>query len=550
MRPLLPASIRRSIVAALLGVLGTAGPTARAGDLDPAQAKTLATLTNYAKQIETNVQLAADGVGPGGGRPPEAKARLARSRLAQPKGMLVSVREALAKLPAGDAEVAALAARLTASDAAIAALERRLDGGAPGAPTGPTPAAPTARLDYRQRQALSDGEFHVRRVAGAAADLADLVRRVEAVADRDSIDHRLLRAGMGTIEAAGRSTVDAKGHLDPLPPEGEGVAAVVARLSTSLASIAASEAVLKPLHVRLSALVDPANYPALEDDLRRMQGLASMFREPAAVFASDPRRAAALVGEAAAAQAAALAFEKSYARLVAQQTDAGTRVDAASRQFRGAFDAFQAVAGAERTALPAAIEARIAEVRGMATTAVAEKKPAFFSGGIPDRVRELDARVELAAALEAEAGRRARAAVDALRAELATTEASLRDAIVDANGPPPDRYTAADRAELEQAAVAAWKLEQADAEVLAIRIPSEAWRRETLWRHENSSWRLVDRSTIQVQLVVRYDDRLAVVRPINLSMDHRSGDARTAFPLHALRETVTPGLLLRRDRLK
>ncbi len=542
--------IRRAVVAlvpcvVLLGVTGLV----EAGDLDPQQVKTLATLASYAKQIETNVRIATDGVGAGEGKPSDAKIRLARTRLEQPKGMLVSVREALAKLPENQADVTALRARLDASAAAITALEARLDGTSAGTTGAPTPAAPGVRLDYKQQKSLSDGEFHARRVANAAADLVELRKVVDATADKDAIDHRLVRAGMGTIEAARRSAVHAKSHLDPLPGNGAGVAEIVSLLATALTSIAASEAALTPIHARLSHLVDPAAYPALSDDVRRLRDLASMYRETD-VFARDPRRAAVLVGEGPAARTAYAAIAKAYAPFLAQKTEEGKPVDAALRHFHETLAAFDAATDRARTSLPAEIDAEVASVDKLVATAVTESKPAFFVHAIPERVKALDGLVELQSALDAEAGKRAAATVAALRTALATKRDSLRDAIIDANELPPDRYTGPDRAELEKASVAAWKALEGDAEVLAVRIPSEAWRRETLWRRQNSTWYLIDRSSIQVQLLVKRDDRLAIIRPIDLWIDHQAGDVRKAFPFHAAKDAIEPQFFVRRDKIK
>ena len=173
-----------------------------------------------------------------------------------------------------------------------------------------------------------------------------------------------------------------------------------------------------------------------------------------------------------------------------------------------------------------------------------ERKPAFFAGGIPRQLGVLEEWVALVEALDPSAGPAARTRLDEARVELTRRRAALRDAIVEANERPADAYKGDDRAAVEEAAVAAWKKLEPGATVLGARIHAEAWRRETLLRKQNSEWYVVDRSRLQVLLLVKLDDRLAAVRPIDLWIDHQAGDARTAIPLHDPKDPVDPQYLL------
>lgn len=89
-----------------------------------------------------------------------------------------------------------------------------------------------------------------------------------------------------------------------------------------------------------------------------------------------------------------------------------------------------------------------------------------------------------------------------------------------------------------------------DARVLAVRIPSARFERDTLWRLENRTWRFIDRSRLQVSLVVARDDRLAAVRPVNLWIDHVSGDALSAHPMDSLDDPLPPHRLLLRSKVR
>lgn len=374
-------AVRPRPVLALLGaalvLAGTAA--AHAADLDPAQAKTLAALSTHTKQIETNLKLALEAAGPGSERPPEAKARLARTRLAQPEGLLPQVRAELEKLPAEQADVAALRARLDAAEQSLRALKARLDG---PASTGPASAGGT-KLDYKQQKELADATYYVREAEGLAAGLEALAGEVAAAPEPDAFDHRRLRGGAAAIEKARQRADLARTRLAALPADGAGVGPVAERLTAALAGVDKAEARLKPVHQRVEALVDPARYPDLAQDLRRLQDLARMLREGPGLFESQPLRAAAVSAEAAAAGAEHERIVAAYRPLVVQQTAEGQQVSALSLYFLESRGAFRAAAAAATAALPAALDEAFAGTLRLAEQAVAEAKPAFFLEASP-----------------------------------------------------------------------------------------------------------------------------------------------------------------------
>ena len=101
-------------------------------------------------------------------------------------------------------------------------------------------------------------------------------------------------------------------------------------------------------------------------------------------------------------------------------------------------------------------------------------------------------------------------------------------------------------------AVDAWKGQQANFSLLASRIPADAWSRETLWQYSNSVWTLVDRSRLQVQLIVADadDESLAIIQPVNIWMDHQKGDSLIGAPLHSGDEDLQPISYLLRDKIQ
>jgi len=532
---------RAWLVLLLLG----AGTVARAGDLDAAQTQRLAALTSSTRQIETNLALAEQAAGAGDGPLAPAKARLVKTRLAQPAAQLPQVRELLAELPADHPEVVALKARLDAGAASIARLETRL--GAKEA--APAPGA-GRKLDWPQEKALADGRSYVREVLGLAAALDEVSKEIAAAPDAGALDHRRLATAMNTVVRARERAVLARNHLDALPADGAGVVSALDELAAALVSVAGSEATLKPVHERLQALVNPGTWPDLEADVRGLSALGQMYGEPAHVFAADRARAARLVAELPATVVEHERLATLYAPLVRQQTEAARRIEGAGRFCAERLAAFATTVTAQRAKAPVDLEAAFAELARNVQTAVAEKKPAYFTGGIPQALHLVEEQVALLAALDAEAGKAAQQRLETVRAALKEQQASLAQQIADGNEMPPDRYAGPDRPELERAATEAWLKVEPKAEVRKVRIPSSAWQRETMWRRQGTTWYRIDRSRIQVQLLVKRDGSLAVIRPVELWIDHQAGDTRTAVPMDAPKDPVEPQRLLRLDRLQ
>lgn len=536
---------RRLLVALGLAVIVQV-PFARA-DLNEGQRKLLAEAQKHLQQAESTLKLAQDSAGPGDGKPAGSRAKLAMTRLNSTKQLVAQVTARLEHLPHEDAEVRAVQDRHDKLAAAVKALEARLTGESTPAEK---PPAEGVRLDYRQEQLLKDARFALRELQGQAAALTALVAELKTVADERTIDHRLVQRGVNTIAVADRRTKEARDKLAGLPADGRGVPAAQAELAEAVAAVEAARQFLPPLHERLAALTDPANHATLVADTQRLRELGSMYADTQ-VFHQDRARAATLIREAAAAAAEHERLAKVYATLIQQRTPEGQQLESAGKFFNEKFAAFAAAAKEQQGTLPAQIEADLADARKLAAEAVAERKPAFFTGGIPQRLGWAEEKLALYAALDPEGGAKLEEKLAQTRQELKQAQAALKEQIIAANELPPDRYTGGDRAELARLATEAWKKVAPDADVLAIRIPSAAWEREVLWRNQTgSTWYKIDRSRLQVQLVVRQDDKLAVVRPIDLWKDHLSEDRIKAFPFHEAGAELQPQDYLLLEKVK
>ena len=522
---------RRNAIRVVLGVavlsLLVAAP-ARA-ELTAQQKQFLKSVEQRLAQAKTNLKAAEEAAGPADKEPTQSRANLALSRAGSAKGQLKTVTDALKKLPADDETVKSLAEDAAEVGKAIDELETRLTG--EEAADSPAHDAKGTKLDYKQDKLLKDAQFELAQIEGAAAALAKVVEQTKKAKDPGALDHRLLRQAMNTADAARERKKTLEGYLADLPADGAGVAAVAERLEETMAKVEAAAKALAPVNERLQKMADPDGYPKLKEDLERLGGLSAMFGDPINTLRNDPDRAAEAVRQADAAREEHARFVETYAPLVQQKTDAGKRIEGASRHFTEREKAFTEAAARRAKELPGELRAELEALNKTADEAVAEQKPLYFTGGIPQRLVFVEAKLPLLLALDPAGGKAIEAAVAETRASIKQKQGSLSGAIIAQNELPPDKYAGPDKADLAERATAAWTKVQPGAKVLAVRFPSERWERETMWRLQNRTFYKVDRSKLQAQLIVQHDDKLAVVRAINLWTDHLDGDAVSAIPL-------------------
>jgi len=506
-------------------------------DLDARQKQLLADAQSHQARFEANMKLALDSAGPGDAPPAGSKARLAKARLGAAMQSVPTLEARFGELPADDEAVKQLRSRFDATVANGKSLEARLSGQS-GAPNPGAPAAAGAKLDYRQEELLKGAKFNLDTVDGYANGIDELIAKINQTADKKSIDFRLVLQGMQTVGEARRKLGFAGESIAQLPADGRGVAEAVAQQKTLAARIDAADKILVPLNTQLQATVDIGNYPDFNDDRKRLNELTIMF-DPA-LIESQKSMAVEVINQADAARQERNRIVAKYDDLIQQDTDAGRQIKGSAEYFDSKYSSFADAVGKWKQSAPAEIDASIKDVNEMVASAVAEQKPAFFNGGVPQRMSFVEERVNLYGAIDPEGAKPYVEKLTALRATVKQEQAKLSEGIIAANELPPDRYRGDDRAAIEAAAIAEWKGVQPDAQIVRICIPSQEWSRESMWRLQNTTWYKIDRSKLQVQLLVAYDDRLAVIRPVNVWIDHISNDKRTATSLDDIKDELPP----------
>lgn len=552
-------------------------PASRAmASLDVGQAN------SHLKRAESNLQLVDGSIGHLKSPPKGSAGKLAAMRLKQALPDLQAAEQLLAKVTSGDG-LAEAKKRYDAANALYTKLDGILKGKPPAPKPDPTPtptpepkptpdpapapkptpggtpppqekptAPKTVKLGYPHADNFKNSLFTLRRVEAEATAAFAQQMELRAVKDQLTVNHRTTAQALEAIKETRRQAGFVEKGLAALPSNGEGVAEAGERLATARANLDAAFGYFEPLNVKLMDLVNPANYPQYQTDLKRLRELSSMYSNPSLMF--DQLRARAIDGlaEVEAAETECIRIARAYARLMEQQTEQGKQIEIAGNNFLRSKQSFLEAAAERKASLPASIRKDLAEANQYAEEAVREQKPMWFTGGIPQRLGWVTDKLALYHALDPQAAPALQKEVDAMVASINKRADSLRELIIRENPLPNDVFAGADRDAAIAIAVDAWKIQEKDFELLTVRIPSKEWSRETKWTYSNGTWYFVDKSTLQVRLIVADKDNpnQAIDRPINVRKDHQKGDTLIGVPMRSFDEALQPSEYLMRDKVK
>lgn len=504
-----------------------------AADLTSAQKQYLEQATTYQAQFEQNLKLATEAAGAGDGAVPASKAKLAMARIQTAKQSAVNVEARLERLPADHEGVKALQASFDETTKSMKALEGRVAGKGGSKPAA-TPSGKESKLDYQQENTLKIAQGNVDQVSAYADRLDKRLAEFKAVKDKTAISNDAVSAVAADIKEARRRVGFAEDQFKKLPADHSSVKPVIAELTAANARIDAAEKSLEPIYKQAMKQADAGSYPDLKTDNERLIELKNSL----AVGNLQFNRAgiAELVKQLPAMKEEVARLDKKYAPLLSQNTGESANLKARQQQFSYSLERFEEAMAKEKQELPKAFDHDLAEVARLTDEAVKENKPLFFTGGIADNLRFAEDKLVLYDALDPAGGKDAAARLAKAREDVKQKQQSLASAIIESNQLPPDRYNGPDKADLIKRATEVLKKARPDAQVLRVCMPSEKWQRDSKWRYENRTWYKIDRSKLQAQVIIKRDDKLAEVHPINLWMDHVNNDEITATPVFDLKE--------------
>ena len=516
-------------------VLALLAPAASAKDLTPKQTQTLNSVANMIRGAQGDLQAAQSTAGTKEKPATGSRLKLTLMRIQSASERLAKAGPLLASLPAEHDGVKSATASLNAAKDTIAKLNDILGAAAVAkdAPTGP-------KLHYTQEKALSDARYYMKTVKGNY-DAAKKVLDAYKAGGESKPVHAQIRSALSTIDMAVEKHGLAVKRLETLPAEHPQVAPVIKEASAATMAINAARKELKVIDATLQKLTGMENYPSFEADFKKVQELGARYRDWDALV-QQPERYAAAVKEDQAVRKEIGRIAKLYQPLVDQKTQAGKRMMGVFTFFTEKRKQFAGKLREHRRVLPGEIDADIAEAKKMAADAVAHGKHLFFGeqGGIAQRIKWADQKVLILTAYNEKVGAKYAKRVEETRAQLKKQAKQLEKQIIDSNRMPATAYGSEDIKSVVAVAVAAIKEQFADAEILATRVPSSAWERDTRLRYSSGQFYRIDGSRLQVLVFVKAGDGLAVCRPVNLYKNHLKKDAVSASLLDAPGDDLPP----------
>lgn len=472
--------------------------------------------------------------------PTGSSGKLLAQRLNQALGDLEPAGGLVKGLPQGEAGVADITKRYNAAAALYQELAAFMNGGKAEPKTEAKDGE--VKLGYPHADNFKNTQFTFRnKVEAPTNQLVELHAKLKPVKDQMLINHRTTASALATIKEARRQAGFVKDGLAKIPANGQGVATAKENLALALESIQGSEDYFKPLHEEIMAMIDPKKFPDFDADRNRLKGISSDFGAEW-VFTSDRARAAELFEQRKPAQEELVRIARTYTRLMQQKTDMGTSIEQVGNGALRSFEAFDARIVEEKKTLPKAIREHLAEAQKYGDEAVAEQKPAFFNGGIPQRMEWAEDKLALLKVIDAEGSAPVVKEYAATQAKLKKQADALKALIIRENRVPATKYAGNDAADIIKIAKSAWAVQQKDAKILAISMPVEQWSREKKWTYSNGTWYYTDKSRIQIRLIVQDHEnpKQAIDRPINIVKDHQKGDKMIGIPFRSFDEELTP----------
>ena len=414
-------------------------------------------------------------------------------------------------------------------------------------PTPPTKTAP--KLGYKQRDQLKNVRWYLRETQKYMRPAQELLKRMDGAGSKPVVSE--VRKGYASLQQAAKKFKLAAGYLKPLPASHPEVAQMREKLRATGQLLGALGSRLKAETNRLNKATSLSSFPDYKKDFDLVGALSQRYGN-IAFLAQYPEKLAKIIKEDGKALKEFQRIAKTYQALADQKTPQGKAMEKRLQYALRKRQTFIKSLKAYVQSLPQEIDRYLNEVRRLSQEGVTQKKPLFFgkNSGIAQQLGFAEQKLTVLRALGEEKARPFAEKIAAVRKQVQEAAKSLEAEIIANNQMPPDRYRKPDRDSLIKTAIATWLKDHKGAKVLTARIPAESWHRITRWDWYGSAFHKVDYSKLQVQLILQHNDKLAVIRPINIIKEHLKGDSIRSFPFDGKTDKLQPHRFIPLSRVK
>lgn len=366
-------------------------------------------------------------------------------------------------------------------------------------------AAPVSaqNLTPSQKQALAGQERNLDQIEAA---LGALTSSAQIQDFRNKLDSVLNQLQRNRIPDAEPRAVALKGRVDK-----------------AREALAAAEPKVKEAEAAKAKLSDVSSYPNFDADVKWLLSADQSYSWSR--FADDPEQTASLLKAFGDVQKEFLAKREAYQPLVNSPSKHGEfikqKFNGAERAFKGFHAKINDYLKKALTETPAAID----QALELAKQGQAERKPAFFTGGVKQQqdLAWRNLRVLLAINEKAEKSVALKAKYDEAQAAIEQMAATLKEEIVAATPAPADQYGGADKEDLRAEIEAAWKKQWPDDEILAVRMTDPDWNRRQKWEKVGNALEWSDWSYLGSRVVVKHSDTIARIYGAVVNLDNSTG---------------------------
>ncbi|MEK7468147.1 MAG: hypothetical protein AAB074_12090 [Planctomycetota bacterium] len=390
-------------------------------------------------------------------------------------------------------------------------------------------AASAQELDFNQKQAVDRQERNLKEAQG----------KLKALQDGYAAEWEKLKAPETMVPPAWFKGNMAKGdevlkkcdgmvsdlEKSKCPPDNARVKAITDWVTQARADVAKLNAEMAPKLAEMETLANPKNYPNLDADFKQIDTVAKAYAFKG--FQSNPDKVAELAKEFAQAVTWGNEKFKEYRPIMVLSGGKSSPLFKKYEAMSNAIKGFQTEAGEYFKKAEAEVPALLKKAEEMAAKAAAEKKPAFFTGGVQQQFDWAENYMKVCRALvpaDDERLVKMESAWAASKKKVDEQAGTLKELIVAETRPPDEKYSGADKEEIRAKVMEEWKKAWPKDEVMMIRMHMANFdrREKATWDSGSKSWEFSDRSVLCVTVIVKTSDKIATSYPAYVNVNHIS----------------------------
>jgi hypothetical protein len=403
------------------------------------------------------------------------------------------------------------------------------------------------RPDSRQAEAIKVADSQCTEVDKSLVEIQKTRETLEKTEDASTVSAKTITELNDQIKFANNRLSNAERAIKNLSAGDPDVKAQADKIAAQRATLAKASEVAANFSKKLGTAVEVGNKPDFKTDVEKVKAMGKAY----APFnlSSNPKQAADLAVRVEDDTKTLASLAQTYKPIIQQHTPEGKEFSYALNSATNNIKQFRQRCQTYVDKGEATIGETLAKALKMAEQAAADKKPAFFTGGVRQQMDIAKKNLQVYVAIVGEKDEktlRVQAAFDESSKKIETLRSSLKEEILASTKTPPDLYKGADKAKLKGLVEAEWKKLYPKDQLLSVRFITPEWKRNSGadWSAAFKRWEDFDHSDMTVRVVVKNDDKLSTLYWVYLTKDHKSNDlvsvnANTKGGVYVVEEMLT-----------